>query len=177
MAEQSSPSDLRLRRLGSACKWFATGIVGLILVAWPLSRWWSVSLRLPNRCSVSVMSGAVFVGAEAALAGVPEVPVGVYFQDNLMGELGIFWTSRHIKSSMTEVVMIPLWIPLLFVLAPAGALWRVDIVRRRRHHQNFCPSCGYDRRGLRTGVLCPECGKQPQSAESRSRDRAQRNAR
>jgi hypothetical protein len=123
------------------------------------------------------MSGAVFVGRDAALAGVPDVPTGVYFQDHSMGESGMFWRSLYVKTSMTEFVMVPLWIPLLFVLAPAGALWRVDIVRRRRHYQNFCPSCGYDRRALRTGVVCPECGKQPQSAESGSRDGAQLNSR
>jgi len=34
---------------------------------------------------------------------------------------------------------------------PAGAAERV------------CAACGYDRAGLAAGVVCPECGKQPEA--------------
>lgn len=149
----------RRGRFRQTCKWLATAIASLILVAWPLSRWWLVSLALPNQRSVSIMSGCLFAGTDPApVDGEPSVPSGLYFQENLMGELGMFWNFRHVKSRLKEFIVVPLWAPLLVVLLPAAIMWRGDLIVRRRRRAGLCASCGYDRRGLVGTTPCPECG-------------------
>ena len=55
-----------------------------------------------------------------------------------------------------KTVVIPLWLPLLLVVAPTAWLWYTD--RRAKPWQ--CPKCRYDLRGLDGGVY-PECGQSP----------------
>jgi hypothetical protein len=53
-------------------------------------------------------------------------------------------------------VSVPLWLPLLLLLAPTCWLWRAD--RQPKPWQ--CRTCRYDLRGLEGGggMVCPECG-------------------
>jgi hypothetical protein len=52
-----------------------------------------------------------------------------------------------------------LW-PLPLLLTVLGLPVLVSGVRaRRRAKAGSCPACGYDRRGLAPGAVCPECGK------------------
>jgi hypothetical protein len=60
-----------------------------------------------------------------------------------------------------RVLAIPLWPPAALALAPTLLAWRLDALARRRARLNYCPSCNYDRRGLPTASLCPECGSVP----------------
>jgi hypothetical protein len=53
---------------------------------------------------------------------------------------------------------VPLWIPLLIVVGATAAAWWADARGRRRQRVGSCPACGYDRRGLEVGKVCPECG-------------------
>ncbi len=46
--------------------------------------------------------------------------------------------------------------PLLWT--PAALLLRSGTLARRRAVTGSCPACGYDRRGLAPGAVCPECG-------------------
>ena len=55
----------------------------------------------------------------------------------------------------------PLWSPLLVTLLITGVAWRVDALARRRAGLDLCPKCRYDRAGLATGAVCPECGRAP----------------
>jgi hypothetical protein len=48
---------------------------------------------------------------------------------------------------------VPLWIPLVVLLAPTAFLWYRD----SRPPLGYCP-CGYNLAGLAPGTLCPECG-------------------
>ncbi|HLP84211.1 MAG TPA: hypothetical protein VK157_07670 [Phycisphaerales bacterium] len=52
----------------------------------------------------------------------------------------------------------PLWVPLLIAAGATAAAWRADVRERRRQRVGSCPACGYDRRGLDAGKVCPECG-------------------
>ncbi len=59
------------------------------------------------------------------------------------------------SGSFTEVSPWP--VPLVFW--PVGAvLLRAGSLKRRRAANNQCPSCGYDRAGLKASASCPECG-------------------
>jgi len=57
-----------------------------------------------------------------------------------------------------SIVLWPLPVPLWSI---GGALWWFGWRARRRARFNRCTACGYDRRGLSTGSVCPECGKVP----------------
>lgn len=45
--------------------------------------------------------------------------------------------------------------PVILTTIPAALLWYAD---RHRFGPSCCAKCGYDRRGLRAEVRCPECG-------------------
>ena len=52
------------------------------------------------------------------------------------------------------MVQVPMSNLALLTLSAGMIFWRLD--RRRVTHE--CPKCGYDRRGLAEGAVCPECG-------------------
>lgn len=51
------------------------------------------------------------------------------------------------------------WPVPLLLWTPAALLLRSGTLARRRAVMGSCPACGYDRRGLAPGAVCPECGK------------------
>jgi hypothetical protein len=53
---------------------------------------------------------------------------------------------------------IPLYAPLLLTAIPAAILIIIEARLRRRSRIGYCPSCGYDCRGLAPLAPCPECG-------------------
>lgn len=54
--------------------------------------------------------------------------------------------------------LLPLWIPIVLTAIPTGLLVRAERRERRRMRAHLCAKCGYDRRGLVDGAVCPECG-------------------
>ena len=62
-----------------------------------------------------------------------------------------------------------LW-PLPVALGPAGFfLFRSGYVAAVRAERGQCSSCGYDRAGLATEALCPECGCRSRTSPERER--------
>jgi hypothetical protein len=53
-----------------------------------------------------------------------------------------------------QLLMVPLWIPIVLVAFPTAVLWRRD---HRRFSPGHCRKCGYNLTGNVTG-RCPECG-------------------
>lgn len=51
---------------------------------------------------------------------------------------------------------LPIWMLLAPVVAVAAAMF---VVPRFRKRPGECRRCGYDRRGLPAGAVCPECGQ------------------
>jgi hypothetical protein len=55
-------------------------------------------------------------------------------------------------------IVVPLWIPLVLLLAVTAAVWRVEVLARRRAVAGACVKCGYDCSGIGVKAVCPECG-------------------
>jgi hypothetical protein len=46
----------------------------------------------------------------------------------------------------------------LFLQTTLAATWRKENIARRRLRIGHCPKCDYDRRGIPSASVCPECG-------------------
>jgi hypothetical protein len=57
-------------------------------------------------------------------------------------------------------VNVPFW--FLAALVLTWLVTALGLIRLTRRKQHQCAACGYDRRGLRAGAACPECGAGPQ---------------
>jgi hypothetical protein len=61
--------------------------------------------------------------------------------------------------TICRTAYIPLWVPFLAGALPAEACWAFVAIRRRSlARADRCLGCGYDRAGLPSGAVCPECG-------------------
>lgn len=74
---------------------------------------------------------------------------------------GLVGSGRHAGGSVLHVVVVGLafaWMPLGAAVVVSGWL----DTRRWPSSMSFrCSGCGYDRRGLAGGAVCPECGRRP----------------
>src|ERR1041385_7909144 len=83
-----------------------------------------------------VLLGAVVVGG-----------IGIYltrgWNDSLLGRAGLLFGC------------------FAFMAIPTVVIW-VTLATLRKHAPSWlkCPTCGYDRRGLPRGAVCPECGSE-----------------
>ena len=66
-----------------------------------------------------------------------------------------FWWRFEVRPPMA-LVMTPLWV---IALAGAGACAAGRRARPACANVGACAMCGYDRRGLARGAVCPECGE------------------
>lgn len=65
------------------------------------------------------------------------------------------WLPRLVGTDPGSLFWLPLWIPaVVFGLASVVTWWKWW----RWRPPGTCRNCGYDRAGLATGALCPECG-------------------
>lgn len=77
---------------------------------------------------------------------------------------GLQWGFDLVLRDGDTAVAVPLWMPLVIVLAATAFAWMQD-----RHSALFdaCTKCGYDRAGIAARTACPECGS-PSSSSSPS---------
>jgi hypothetical protein len=68
------------------------------------------------------------------------------------------WWWQWIPGPPGGILLIPLWIPLTGALFATAAAWRLDALARRRARAGLCSKCHYDRAGLASSAVCPECG-------------------
>jgi hypothetical protein len=78
-----------------------------------------------------------------------------------------YWRPLISFHSPSWWVIIPLWLPLAPTLLATAAAWRLDALARRRARAGVCPKCDYDRAGLASSAVCPECGMPSSGPEGR----------
>ncbi len=135
-------------------KWGGLAVSVLLAVAWVGSCWYWAGWRTPGDGAIGVADGLLVVRE-------PLWPLGLggdgpFTLDAL--PLKMEWWFVSESSGRHSITGVPLWIPLLIAAGATAAAWRADTRERRRQRVGACPACGYDRRGLEVGRVCPECG-------------------
>jgi hypothetical protein len=149
-------------------KWAGAAACVLIVVAWFASGWWTLYLGYGSRAAfrvVQVAAGQVeLIWRDRSAGGQSGLILGwvAGARRDTARSARWWWGIDHERfypsgsSALdTEVVYLPLYLPLLLIAAPTAWL----IWRGRVRPPGLCPACGYDRSGLRAGAPCPECGK------------------
>lgn len=167
---KTTASRRRSRVLCAGISCVIAGYCGLYLG----SRWWRLDFYQP-RFSVGIASGGFGVRTVSVLRGDPGncLNTGWTLQRTAPGLSFYLWPSYvdYAKLGLApfRFLIIPLWIPLLPLLARATYVFYRDRTRRMPGH---CCKCGYNLTGNTSG-RCPECGTLqaiPPSASGRGPD-------
>jgi hypothetical protein len=146
---------------GHRLKWIGLAASVVVLVIWIASHWWDTSYCQTDRAF------AIVAGAFAVRWGPNSKRDRHYShysswsnKDSCNGwsieESGFsFWYWRPAWHRWVNewLVIIPCWIPVLFLVLPTVILFYRD----RRPSKGQCQACGYDLTGNESGT-CPECG-------------------
>lgn len=130
-------------------KRFGIAVLASLLVVWGLSVVWGCGYK-GDSFALGIVQGRITIWSYPRNSGIGN-PTG--------WKLGAdrFEPIRWLPECWVErgwyVFAMPVWIPA------AIALVVTVCVRQKRVLQEECPSCGYDRSGLREAAVCPECGK------------------
>jgi hypothetical protein len=139
---RSAPS--RFRRIA---KWTGLVVCVLIVALWAVSLHWGLCYYVSGGCVLVYGSGFGCVyGDFHLLAGRLEL------RSVIAGESFVFVLPDVFEYS-SQVLALPLWIPLLAVAVSTFILWRRD----RPIPPNHCRKRGYDLRAVH-GARCPESG-------------------
>jgi len=135
-------------------KWGGLVASALLAVVWVGNCWYQVLWYPPGGGAIGVERGR-FVLAE------PLWPLGLGGGGRykfLRFPKKMHWWFEWEQDIGGRYLAVPLWAPLLIVGGATATAWRADARERRRQRVGSCPACGYDRRGLEVGRVCPECG-------------------
>jgi hypothetical protein len=137
----------RQRRL-TTLKRAGITLCSLIIVVWGLSAMLWVRVQT-DRVYCLLTSGAVEVGVFPSRSH----PGPVLTVRRLVSKK-LYWTPRQTSLRGGQLLLVPLWIPLL----PAAVLTMFVWHRGKPAPPNGCSACRYDLTGNTSGV-CPECGE------------------
>lgn len=156
-------------RIRKTVKWGSAAATVLLLTAWIGSCvWWFVW--------ISAGAGSLHLGQGRLNVWYFENIIGDFFPYESRPDLppprdSEYYFARaervqmNLRFEWSEDVMfgqdrlnIPLWAPAMVGLCMFALAWRIDARASRRERMGKCQGCGYDRVGLASGVVCPECG-------------------
>jgi predicted RNA-binding Zn-ribbon protein involved in translation (DUF1610 family) len=135
-------------------KWGGLAVSVLLAVAWVGSCWYVLWWEMPGDDYFGVQAGRF--GRMSLLLPL-EVPGGGGFSLDRQNTT-MEWRFALGRFGRDVGFAIPLWAPLLIAACATAVAWRADARARRLARAGACPACGYDRRGLEVGRVCPECG-------------------
>ncbi|HVU63697.1 MAG TPA: hypothetical protein VHC70_06960 [Phycisphaerales bacterium] len=80
------------------------------------------------------------------------------------------WGWRSEARVLSQLWVLPLWMPATLAFGAASTAWRLDTLARRRAcgGLTLCPKCNYDRAGIAADAKCPECGALPVAGKTSS---------
>lgn len=134
--------------------------VGFVL-SWGISRWCIFGWWSKNASGASVFCDRGTLAFE--ISGMHFVPAGgaIVVLEGLMGIKHLQkaeWKNlvRLEPESNTRRLAMPAWVVSIVCGITWTGLWFLARPAKTRAHS--CRACGYDRRDLQTGAVCPECG-------------------
>jgi hypothetical protein len=153
----------RLSRKLRVCKWIGTVGCVLIVGAFLASGWLEFGVTWKGEQFghlLSLDSGAIWIQRGRA-AGFRDVSSSYLRSHDLSLSRGesafvpdLIRPIRPVIGPISHILILPLWVPFVFLLIPTMLLWRRD---RQRPRPGFCQRCDYDLTGNVSG-RCPECG-------------------
>jgi hypothetical protein len=147
------------RRVRKTVKWSMSGLTVLLLVVWIGSGWWELVWLGPWDWSANVQGGRFFVMSPSSAA--PSGWLGLFYFGS--HPFRFAWWFKQGLQGTGFYCFLPLWPAALLSLLATAAAWRADAKYIRRVRVGLCAGCGYDRAGLKTDAVCPECGNQPET--------------
>lgn len=137
----------------------ALGAYFAIAAAWLVSGWsafgWERVDASGRRVSIFVQGGSVVWQSSWGFKGPATSPIGSIDAERTGWQGWELWYGRRSINGfgiVSDLVRVPLWMPVVLTGVPAAALWW----RGRGPKPGHC-RCGYDLAGIAEGV-CPECG-------------------
>ena len=138
-------------KLRKTVKWSAAVVAVLLVIAWAESAVATVYLWDCGGKWMCLHFGGL-------VAGVDDQSGFVGRLGRTPGTFGVEWGFGAAWSAGGGYLGIPLWCPAAITLAACLIASRLDSLARRRERKHLCAKCGYDRRGLASDMVCPECG-------------------
>lgn len=142
-------------RIRKTVKWGGLVVTVLLVVVWIASQWVAVNWCVTRDLRMGIVSGSFRFGTYR-LGGNWIGGDGLEFRRPYFGNVWWFSVSVHRPH---QYIYVPLWFPAGIALVITAAALRLDSASRRREREWTCPMCGYDRAGLASVAVCPECGK------------------
>jgi hypothetical protein len=146
----------------------------LIVAAWVVSIPWEFACV---RYNVGMFSAFEVVGVEAGRFVFRRAPSSrhagpgatISFGIRRASQPTVYWRLVRVVYAGGNLwnIMVPFWIPFVFVAMPTALLWWLD---RRSIPPDQCRKCGYNLTGNVSG-RCPECGTTIRIAEDHSEPR------
>lgn len=116
-----------------------------------------------NRYILGIAHGSIIVGGHAVTSLAQDLGLRQESGPVVQQRYGsLRWRpapASEISAEMRYGLVLPLWIPYVLIAIPTGLLVRAERRERRQMRAHLCAKCGYDRRGLVDGAVCPECGE------------------
>lgn len=147
----------RLRRKGRILKWAGLFVSVFIAIVWTLTLTRILHHTTQTRLGVSPRTGRTI--AFGRVFSLAHGSVSYRWDQGISRERG-WWTlrtrfqPRWLPVVQPGLIVLPLWIPFVFIAVPTAYLWWRD----RRIPAHCCQECGYNLTGNVSGI-CPECGK------------------
>ncbi|MBX9735578.1 MAG: hypothetical protein K2X32_01515 [Phycisphaerales bacterium] len=141
------------RRVVRVFKWFAPIVAVLLAVAWYFSNEHVFVLSGPLGTQAAMTGGQLMLSIDTPpvpAAERPKTGIHDYFNNYR------WWMNGGWRSANKWIAM-PMWLVIAAIAGLGGFAWRAERRARRAHMRGACPSCGYDRTGLKPGAPCPEC--------------------
>ena len=141
-------------RIRKTIKYGGAALTVLLVVVWIGSGWWTASWSPFADLTVWCSKGHVVAYTYDDRHFAPETPF--WFTSRATALTIPRWIVMQAGSCRR--VYVPLWIPVLPTVILTALAFCLDTLARRRERIGYCPKCHYDRAGIASDAVCPECG-------------------